>query len=549
MPKIGFFETIRRTIDVAVKRMDSAYANPSSSLGVDGADPVQDAIVKTPRYIDDEDLLSLWRSSQYAAIGVDDMAQAATKKGWRVSTNEALPKGLNLDASDLARGVDDDWSVWLTVCQGAQWGRLFGLGALILVVDDGKHPSEPFDINRPFRLLNIVIADKRELTPARWNDDMAKRGFQTPELWHYAPRAVSSGAGYRTIHDSRIIKFGGRPVPKDVMQDNLGADDSVLRPALDAIQHKSTNDDARAVLMHDFKVDVVTTPDVDSIATSDEKTAYLDDRMGLLARGKSLLNLILLDGGETYSKSSTSVAGVADLDDRTTAELATALRMPQARLTGEAPGGLNTDGESQTKNWNDQVAAYQTLELGPNLIRLYRIFFAATNGPTNGYVPKEFFVEFNALDEPTEKQRADLRFVVAQTDAVYLDRAVITPEHVQRGRFGEGAWSVDLPPAEAYEDLPDDTAFDFSTIETPEAAPAPVAEPEVKPSELVLNGAQIASMVQVAASVASGEISAESGRAIIMQAFNVDSETAAQIVGQKMPSAGTPQKPASELQP
>lgn len=518
-----YFDTVGKAIAVAVKRLDG-FVNYQSSLGVEGSDPVKAAIVDLPRHLNDDDLVTLWRDSPYAMIGVDDLAHTATRKGWKVTTTEPMPPALNVDASDLACDVDDDWSIWLLTRRAIIFGRLLGLGVIIPVLDDGLPPSAPLDLNRPYRLLNLIVADKRELTPLKWQGDMTKRGYNEPELWSYTSRGAASGTISLTIHASRLIKFGGRDVPRDIIVNNNGADDSVLRPAYDAIQHKSTFDDSRAVLINDFKVDVITSPDIDSIATGDAQLEYIDERMGLLAKGKSLLNMLVLDGSETYAKSSTSVAGVADLDDRTSNELGAALRMPQTRLFGEAPGGLNTDGESQQKNWNDQSAAWQRLELRPQLVQLYRLIFGALNGPTKGYVPKKFYVEFEPLDEPSEKQRAELRKVTAETDAIYLDRGVISSDHVAKGRFGEGSWTVDLPPAEVYVDESTEAPSDVSSAGG-ESAPT---EPQ---TELSLNGAQIQSMVAITTAVSAGQIPEESGQAILEAAFGLSPQAAKRIAG------------------
>lgn len=512
-------DTASRLID----RLDG-FVNETSSLGVSGVDPTEDAYVDVPKQLPDAAMLSLWRDNHYAAIGVDEIPENATRKGWAVTTPDDMPDGL--DKANLACDFDDDWSIFLMVREAMSYGDLFGLGAIIPVLDDGLHPSEPLDLSRPYRLLNLVVADKRELTPVKWAGSMTKRGFGRPEIWSYSPLGNGAEVAGLYIHDSRIIKFGGRPVPRDVLALNNGANDSKLRKAYTPIQHKTTIDQSRAVLMNDFKVDVITSPDLDSLTTADEQFDYQERRLKILAKAKSLLNLVLLDGKETYTKTTTSVAGVADLDDRATNEVASALRMPQTRLNGEAPGGLNTDGESQTKNFNDQVAATQRLFIKPGLVKLYRIVFGATDGPTKGVVPERFYIEFASLDEPTEQQKANTRLTVAQTDAVYLDRGVIAPDRVERSRFGDSTWSVDLQP--------DDEAIDAQLFDVPPVdAAAPVdqaAQPDAAASSL--NGAQVKTMLEVVAAATAGQIPFDSARSIIAAAYGYDDARAARIVAE-----------------
>jgi phage-related protein (TIGR01555 family) len=516
-------------IDKLLKRLDG-FANIASGLGVRGEDPTLDVHVTPQAIMSDDELLELWRFNAYSALGVDELAYEATRKGWRVCTTEAAPKGVQ--ATDMALDLDKRWRLRRMVRDAISFGRLYGLAGIMCVVEDGKDPREPLDLEKPLVLLNLVLLDKREMQPHEWQDKLDKQGFGEPLTWRVNPRSVGRTSNI-IVHTSRIIRFGGRSVPRDVLHENNGADDSILFPAEDAIKHKSQFDNGRAVIVNDFKVDVVKTANLDGIATSDQHD-YLKARFGLLAKTKSLLNMLVLDGSEEYIKSSTTVAGLADLDDRTTSELAAALRIPQTRLMGEAPSGLNTDGDSSQRNWASQVSAWQQLELEPILIDLYNVLFRDANSPTKGKIPKKYYIEFLPLDEPTEAERANVRKTVADTDAVYLDRGVVDPDHVARGRFGEQAWSVDLPAIGSYEDdEPIDAEFDV-VPSAPEAAAT------------ALNGAQVASMVTVVASVAAGEIGRESAIEIIMLAFNVTRDVATRVVGN--PEAVTNPKPQLEAQ-
>ena len=503
-----------------LKRLDS-FVNRITGLGTAG-DKGAAAEIADAKPLDDNRLEALHRSNAYAGVVVDELVEQATRKGWTVQA-EDVPEGR--DPKDITGDWDDDWDVRGEVAWAATLARLFGGALLFVVVDDGKDPREPFDADRPYTLMNLVVLDTREVFAHEWGTDITDRAtFGRPTLWRIQPQvngAVKGLKGGRVVHASRMVYFPGVRVSRRVRLHQRGFDDSVLRRALAAIANKTSIDQSRANIIQDFKTDILKTKNLDVVGTADEQLDYFEDRLEVIARSKSNVNMVLLDEGEEFQKNSTSVAGLADLDGAATEELTTAARMPRTRFTGEAPGGLNTDGESQNTNWNSQVASYQSNVLKRRLVQLYRFILGAQNGPTEGVVPDKWSVEFGALEEPTEQQKANLRKTVADTDALYLDRGVLDPMVVADGRFGEDGWKLDLP----FEDLED-----LDVPADPED-PAPVGNPtgeDVQKS--ALNGAQVASMLAIVQGANEGLITEDQAAQIVARAFQIPVSDAADLV-------------------
>lgn len=501
-----------------IKRLDS-FINRTTGLGSD-ADKATHAEIKEASHLHDSRLEDLHRSNAYAGVIVDELVLEATRKGWAVRTEDLT--------EDLTEDWDDDWDVRGTVAWAAILGRLLGGACIMVVADDGKTPDEPFDPDAPFELKNLVVLDRREVFAHKWDADITSRNFGRPELWRVQPivnGSVENLGPSRIVHHSRLVYFGGQRVSRRVRLKNRGFDDSVLRRALDAIKNKTSIDQSRAHIVQDFKVDVIKTTSLDSITTADQQLDYFEDRMEIIARSKSNVNLVLLDEGEDYVKNVTSVSGLADLDGAAMDELTTAARFPRTRFVGEAPGGFNTDGESQQRNWNSQVASYQRNELRDCLVQLYRFILGATNGPTDGVVPDSWKIVFHPLEEPTEHQTAALRKTVAETDVLYLDRGVFDVEEVRAARAGEQGWSLDL----TTEELPDLELPEGEPIETPATAAAAGAGADVQKS--ALNGAQVASLLQIVQSSNEGIITPDQAVQIIARAFQMNPADARQLVG------------------
>lgn len=426
-----------------VKKRFDAFVNAVTGLGTSGDKAMATEIAPT-RPLDLERLEDLYRSSAYAAVLVDELVFEATRKGWTVNIN---------DRAGVCEDFDDDWDMRDMVVRAATMGRLLGGAVVFAVINDGHDPSEEFDADRPFELLNFVVLDRREISALTWDTDVTSRTFGQPLTWLIQPRSGGQETG-RVVHASRVVYFGGAKVSRQVRIEQQGFDDSILRRALPAIRNKTSIDQSRAHIVQDFKTDILKTANLDTIGTADEQLDYFEQRTELIARSKSNINMVLLDAGEDFQKTSTSVAGLADLDSAAIEELTTAARMPRTRFTGEAPGGLSTDGSSQITNWNSQVASFQTNELRKSLVKIYRYVLGASNGPCKGRMPKKWHIEFCPLDEPSEFQKAALRKTVAETDVMYLDRGVLSAPHVAEERFGEGGWSFDMAPPEPVDDDP-----------------------------------------------------------------------------------------------
>jgi phage-related protein (TIGR01555 family) len=199
------------------------------------------------------------------------------------------------------------------------------------------------------------------------------------------------------------------------------------------------------VLVQGLRQAVVKILGLENKAVGDQ-AALFNARMRLMAQSLGMLNMAVLGAGEEYETNDGSVAGFGDLDDAAKEALAAVTGIPLTRWFGLAPGGLNADGESQRGMWNDVVSASQEYFLRPPLTRLYRVVYAAKEGPTRGAIPKSFKVEFCPLEEPTRKEIADYRHKVALTDQILIDSGVVSPEHVARSRFGEDGWQDELLP-------------------------------------------------------------------------------------------------------
>lgn len=454
-----------------------------------------------------EELTALWRDNAYGNHAVRVLPEEATRRAWRVVDSTS--------AVGLMDDEDERLNVVGRVCEAATWGELYGRAVILIVCDEETPPGmspaavlmTPLRPENVRRVLALQVFDAVEAQPYGMpDDDITSPNFRNPRMWALSP--VGGGA-MRQVHWSRLLVFGGNPLPPHLKGANGHNDDSALQLAWDPIRDKTSIDQAGAHTAQTLSQDVLTVNDAKDVTTGPDSAAF-QTRMVLLAKAKSLLNMVLLAGGETYQTTGRPMTGYDQLNAAAKEGMAHAIGEPLTRLFGEAPGGLNTDGENQRGIWAQRVSGYQNRKLRPNLRRLYQLLFRASEGPTGGVEPARWRIEFLPLDELTAQGLANLRKTHAETDAILVQSQVLPAEHIARSRYSKAGYSDDLLPYDPSAPDPGDVALLAAAqqqLAAQEAAPtapapppaAPIAEPDQQDAATPGDAATVALAEQLTA--------------------------------------------------
>jgi phage-related protein (TIGR01555 family) len=169
---------------------------------------------------------------------------------------------------------------------------------------------------------------------------------------------------------------------------------------------------------------------------SSNRSDELLKRMELVDMSRSISRSILLDAeDEDFRRDSYGFSGIPEILEKMMLRLAAAARLPVSLLMGQAPAGMNATGESDTRFFYDQVRAEQEA-IKPKLERLIKIMI--------GNDSAKVVIEFPALWQMTDRDKAELRRMEAETDRIYLQEGVLLPEEVAVKRFSGGEFSIDI---------------------------------------------------------------------------------------------------------
>ena len=212
--------------------------------------------------------------------------------------------------------------------------------------------------------------------------------------------------------------------------------------AVDELRNYSTAFANAGLIMQDFVNYTLSIPNLAELIASQCADNQVMKRLDLLNLTKSATNTMILDAEEKYEKATTNISGIPELLDRFMLALSAVSGVPVSLLFGRSAAGMNATGDNDVRNFYDMVKQEQESKLKPMLEKLIRYIMLSKDGPFAGIEPENWSVQFVPLWQNTEEQEALVRKIVAETDAIYLDRGVLDPAEVAVSRFGGNRWSM-----------------------------------------------------------------------------------------------------------
>jgi len=407
-----------------VRKVDG-FVNELMGIGTD-RDKIAAGFFAAEMPLSDTELSAAFYHNDIARKIVAKLPEEMFRRGWDLEGEEK---------TEELEQIGTDLRLEGALFKALVWARLFGGAAVILGVDDGGMPWEPLVVERSRGVKFLNVIDRRRLTAwATYQNPLEPKYGEIshylvqPDLFGRAPND-NSAAPSAIIHESRLIRFDGDELIDLQQRTRLnGWSFSTLQAPYRIVQQFATAFEAAGFLISDasqgvFKMQGL----IDMIAGGEEGT--LQTRMALVDMMRHAGRAVMLDAeGEDFTRVSTPLSGVPELLDRLMLRLASAADMPVSILFGREPAGLNATGDADTRAWYATVASKQEKILEPAIKRFYEV---ATAGA------KKIDVCFKPLWEPTDKEKAEIEKLEADTDKVRIDSGVVFAEQVALERYGD----------------------------------------------------------------------------------------------------------------
>jgi uncharacterized protein len=374
------------------------------------------------------------------------------------------------DDKDLAEAIHTRWEeLGLVEFLWRLWTfeRAYGGGAGLLGVNDGNPDlTQPLNVEKAIKFEFLTPLEPVEVVPVEWYNDPSHKKFGLPSLYQINPispggTTATSGLFTTKVHESRFVIFPGIRVSRRAFSGTSGWGDSILTRLDPVLRDFQITWESAAVLVTDFSQAIFKMKNLVEIVGTDNNNAF-KNRMQAIDYGRSVLRAIVIDQDEDFERKTTSLTSLPEILDRFATRLAAAADMPLTLLMGQSPAGLNATGASDIRFFYDRIKAVQVQKLRPVIEYVTRILLQTMGKPE----PENWSIDFHPLWQPTDKEKAEARYIQAQTDNLYLTQQVLSPEEVALSRFGGDEYSAE-------------TIVDFKARDNMEPAVSPTPDKQV----------------------------------------------------------------------
>ncbi len=411
--------------------------------------------------------------------------QAVARRIVRRESDDAMREGFDLtgfgeQTKAAIHKEADRLGIPAAIKNARAWGRGYGGGAIVMMIDDGRPPWEPVDWTALRKLRAVKAVDRYQLQVTHYDNNPHSPDFGKPAMYQLSLSGTQKGSG--RIHASRVVPFIGVELPERVMIQRGGWGGSYLDLAWGEIRNwcSSNENAAEAITMLSqgvFKSSYLS----DAMNAGEMQKAV--ERMEALHIGLGLLGDIVVDKEkEDYQIHQRTLAGLKDALEALKIALVAATDMPVEILMGQTQGGLNTgENAGPIRAWYDHVAALQPEIYTPALTKILRVMIHAPEGPTQGQTVEGWEVEWPSLWQLTDAEKATIRLQHAQARANDSNLGTITEDEMRQDADFAEWYGIDPgaaapgKPEQAAQGLPS-PAGDTGTIQEADASEFPAGE-------------------------------------------------------------------------
>jgi phage-related protein (TIGR01555 family) len=519
-------------LDALVSRAD-AYINDLVGMG-GSKDP---SVYTTARSrqgvgLPDSALEALFIEDDMAAKIVCLVVRHSLRTGWDLTLLEEPEKAAAIRKAVL--DLETELGVGRTLALGAVAGRLWGGAVTWIGIDDGQGDGEasraflerqasPLDLEQVKRVRFLHTFDRRVLTIESYYMDPTSPLFGRPSRVRIAPRTmigrayesdgnfVASLAGGVVVHESRLLLWPGAETDENRRIARSGWDDSVLERAWDPLRAAAEDFGAKSMLLNRVSQFVFKLKNLAALIVSNE--SRLQRRLSLLDAQRARGRALVIDAEESAEQITQPISGLDVVIDKSVERVAIAGGVPPSVFVGRPT-------ETDQVTWDEELTAYRREVMRPRHERIVELILRSKEGPVAGAEPATWDVVYNPLREPKPKERAEIRKLRAETDAIEIDKGIIPPEAVSLHRHttlasGEG-------------EVPLDSAEVRAALERRREL---AKQPPKDNAELGTVAARATSAAEVVSKVATRQISRETGLELLVQFFRLTPEDATRMLG------------------
>lgn len=381
---------------------------------------------------------NMYRSNWIVHKVIDVLAEDMTKNGIELmSTNNST------EIDELQRELDN-LQIQNALANCVRWGNLYG-GAIGVLLIEGEDLRTPLNIEaiQPNSFKGIAVFDRWQCMPSY--DLVSEYGdeFGLPEAYDIwlLNSPVSNIPGMRPetrykengkqsfferVHHTRVLRFVGHELPYYERIRNLYWGMSVIEPIYDRILiYDTTTYSVANLLLKSYIRHVGVKGMRTAIAAGGKAEQNIQTYLNSLAEMQSLLGIIATDSEDAVTSQNWTFSGADRPLTQFGEQIAGATEIPLVRLFGQPPGGFNSSGEIDMRNYYDSIFAKQNAKLRPAYNKILPVLsMSLLQKPLDD----GWAFTFKPLWQPSDMEQAAIAKTDAETVKILTDAGVYDRE-------------------------------------------------------------------------------------------------------------------------
>lgn len=409
--------------DAEAVAVHDAFSNALFRLGYGSQSPLEATEYPLTRMTDNYALLnSLYRDNwvvqNVVGLMVDDMLRE-----WYVLQGGTTPE----QQAALAQ-VERKIHLRARINEGLRWGRLYGGAAGLIMIQGQEDLSKPLDLDLVFpgSFQGLYILDRWQgITP---NLGLVfDGGEEVPESY-----SITDGQGHTvaTVHNSRVVRFTGRDLPRIERQTELYWGESEVEALYkDVVAHDNVSANM-AALTFQANINTMEVKGLEQLLSmsSPEVQRRFWNTMQAISVMRSNFGMQLVEQGNQIKNTQYTFTGLDEVYESMCLNLCGASHYPMTKLFGRSPAGMDATGEGDLKNYYDYVDSQREAKLRPALEKLIPVLCMSTWG----YVPDDLEISFPPLWTPTAKEVAEIAKSKAETITTAYQAGLLNVDTAQK---------------------------------------------------------------------------------------------------------------------
>lgn len=414
---------VRRPAGSSLVTTNDSFQNVNQRLGL-GAGGQLDGAGYSFTFVSRNRIMleAAYRTSWICGKAVDAPAEDMTKAGI------SLESDLEPDVEANIYAAYRDLLIGQELANGIRWSRLYG-GSVCVMMIDGQ------DMETPLNLDSITKGKFKGLWALdRWvaRPEVAEvvtelgPDFGLPKFYVVGADPSHGIEGGKRIHYSRVLRFGGLPLPyyQQVTENLWGM--SVLERMWDRVLAFDSTTMGVAQLVYKAHLRTIKVKGYRNLIAAGGK--MFEAVMAQFEHMRFFANtegLTVMDADDEFETHSYTFAGLDDVLTQMGDQVCGSVEIPRVRLFGESPGGLNADGESALRTYYDDTSKKQETTLRRPVQLVLDVLVRSVTGEAP---PDGFSFIFNPLWQMSETDKSTIAKTTTEAVTTAYDAGLITAQ-------------------------------------------------------------------------------------------------------------------------